>query len=133
MRSRGFEVSICCNGKPLEEYDVCEYDEDGEPTLECFIASEAGKVRGLVTEVLARYTLTFSLLQEFTIRWCEAVPATDLQVDCYIDGQLVDETAHCADIGYDELQGVTISQEEYRPFVFAEVETTGMFHLGRTR
>ncbi len=46
MHSRGFDVFILCGEKELEEYDVGEYDEDGQPTIECYIASEAGKVLG---------------------------------------------------------------------------------------
>ena len=52
-----------------------------------------------------------------------------MQVDCYIDGQLVDQIAHVADVGRDKSYGVTISQEQYRPYVFAEVLTTGTSHV----
>ncbi|KAI0721118.1 hypothetical protein C8T65DRAFT_632247 [Cerioporus squamosus] len=104
MESRGFDVFIRCGGKQLEEYDAGEYDEEGEPTIECYIASEAGK--------------------RFTICWCEEDPGTDMIVKCYVDGQLVDTTAHFADEGSGDLQGLTISQDKYRPFMFEEVRRT---------
>ncbi|RDX56800.1 hypothetical protein OH76DRAFT_418717 [Lentinus brumalis] len=104
MHSRGFDVFIRCGEKELEEYDVGEYDEDGQPTIECYIASEAGK--------------------QFTICWCEEDPRTDMMVQCYIDGQLVDTTAHFADEGSGVLRGLIISPDRYRPFMFEEVRRT---------
>lgn len=41
MRHRDFEVVIECDGQPLEEYTI---SVDGS-AIECFVASEPGKVR----------------------------------------------------------------------------------------
>lgn len=70
MRAKEFSAVVQIDGKPLEEYDL-KISEEGS-RIECWIASEEGKVRRLRSGPRISAHHNFILPQSFSIRWTDA-------------------------------------------------------------